>query len=386
MRVRSRAWILLMLAGVVLAPAARAGDGLLAELPFLDPETGGGLNRVFLDLAPEGNRRAFRVFLDTGAGFSVFSPLAARENGVRVRRVKSTPYRRKTILGRDLQFWVDTRSSDTGTRMGWSYGLLGGNMLEEFVFEIDFPGRRVRFFDPGKVEVPETVSADDEAVLPLRVDGRRPSTVVLVNGVETPVLLDTGAPHGIILSGEMAKQAGVESSEVGWAGGSMVLGPVDMRGGEADVGFGPLVLDGAPAFVAPRGLYNWAGSSNSLVGYDLLSEFVVRFDYRRGRMWLKRVPGSRRTLYGGDWALFQQHGALLAPRPEAPGEWLVVHARADSVAARRGVQQGDVVPGRATAEEAIEALGSPTELTLRRPRADSWDDVTLPAPEPGGES
>jgi predicted aspartyl protease len=385
MRVRSRSWILLLLAGVVLAPAARADGGLVAELPFLDSEGPIELNRVFLDLAPEGNRRPFRVFLDTGAGFSVFSPLAARQNGVRVRRVKSTPYRRKTILGRDLQFWVDTSSSDTGTRMGWAYGLLGGNMLEEFVFEIDFPGRRVRFFDPREVEVPEAARAEDEVVLPLRVDGRRPSTVVRVNGVETPVLLDTGAPHGIILSGEMAKQASVESSEVEWAGGSMILGPVEMRGGEADVGFGALVLEGAPAFVAPKGLYNWAGSSNSLVGYDLLSEFVVRFDYQRGRMWLKRVPGSRRTLHGGDWTLFQQHGVLLAPRPGAPGEWVVMHARTDTVAARRGVQPGDVVAGGATAAAAIEALGSPTELSLRRLRADGWEDVTLSAPEPAAE-
>ncbi len=383
---RSRSWILLLLAGAVLAPAARAADGLVAELAFLAPESTDGLNRVFLDLAPEGNRRAFRVLLDTGAGASVFSPLAARENGVRVRRVKSTPYRRKTILGRDLHFWVDTSSSDSGTRMGWAYGLLGGNMLEEFVFEIDFPGRRVRFFDPRTVEVPEAASAEDEVVLPLRVDGKRPSTVVRVNGVETPVLLDTGAPHGIILSGETAKQAGVESRDVDWAGGSMILGPVDLRGGEADVGFGALVLDGAPAFVAPKGLYNWAGSSNSLVGYGLMSEFVVRFDYRRGRMWLKRVPGSRRTLYGGDWALFQQHGVLLAPRPGAPGEWVVVHARADTVAARRGAARGDIVPGGTTAEAAIEALSSATELILRRPRADGWEDVTLPAPEPGSES
>jgi hypothetical protein len=49
------------------------------------------------------------LLLDTGASFSVFTPLAARAAGVSVRRDKSSPYRRATRLGRDLQFYVDAR-------------------------------------------------------------------------------------------------------------------------------------------------------------------------------------------------------------------------------------------------------------------------------------
>lgn len=60
--------------------------------------------------------------LDTGATFSVFTPLFVRSLGVTVRRTKSTPYRRATKLGRDLQFFVDTESSDTGSRTNWEYG------------------------------------------------------------------------------------------------------------------------------------------------------------------------------------------------------------------------------------------------------------------------
>ncbi|MCH6568251.1 MAG: nucleotide exchange factor GrpE, partial [Nitrospinae bacterium] len=90
------------------------------------------------DLAPQGRGKRFPLIVDTGATWSVITPLMARELGVRVRRVKQDPYRRATVLGRDLQFYVDTQSSDTGSKTGWEYGLLGGQFLAAYVVEFDF--------------------------------------------------------------------------------------------------------------------------------------------------------------------------------------------------------------------------------------------------------
>ena len=78
----------------------------LSSIPFEPtPEA----NRIILNLAREGNR-PLRMILDTGATFSVMTPLVARSLGVTVRPHKSTPYRRGTSLGRDLQFYIDTSS------------------------------------------------------------------------------------------------------------------------------------------------------------------------------------------------------------------------------------------------------------------------------------
>ena len=155
------AWLLPAGAGAGEVPA----DAVVADLPFLEGEAP---RRIYLDLAPEGSR-PLRMLLDTGANVSVMTPGAARANGVRVRRLKIDPYRRATSLGRDLQFHVDTRSSDTGSRTDWEYGLLGGNFLAQYVVEIDTVGRRVRFLDPKRYQVPERAPAGGEAVIPLKV-------------------------------------------------------------------------------------------------------------------------------------------------------------------------------------------------------------------------
>ena len=114
----------------VFALSAAAGeppaDALIGELPFL-VEPNASVNRIFVNLAPEG-RRELRMMLDTGAAPNVLTPLYARSLGILVRRNKSSPYRRSTVLGRDLQFWIDTRSSDTGSKTGFEYGLLGGEV------------------------------------------------------------------------------------------------------------------------------------------------------------------------------------------------------------------------------------------------------------------
>ena len=89
-------------------PRPEAVVGVMPFEPTPEP------NRILVNLAPEGNRPFVMIF-DTGASDSVMTPLAARALGVSVRRSKSSPYRRGTRLGRDLQFWVDTSTSDTGS-------------------------------------------------------------------------------------------------------------------------------------------------------------------------------------------------------------------------------------------------------------------------------
>ncbi len=124
---------------------------VVADLPFLDsPDP----SSIVIDLAREEGARPFPLVLDTGASFSTLTPRLARELGVRVRSTKRSPYRRATRLGRDLQFRVDARRGDMASQTGREFGLLGGNFLVEYVVEIDFPRRRVRFLDPDHYRLP----------------------------------------------------------------------------------------------------------------------------------------------------------------------------------------------------------------------------------------
>jgi len=189
---------------LAVAPLSRASEpppeAVLAELPFEAGES----NRVIIDLAPEGSAKPFPLFLDTGADWSVLTPRMARDLGVKVRRLKNDPYRRETRLGRDLQFWIDDRSSDTASKTGWEYGLLGGQFLAEYVLEIDFPARRVRFLDRRRYEVPEQTDAPDEAVLPVKLVSNRPAVEIGVEGRPILVMLDTGAPPTATIQGRSA--------------------------------------------------------------------------------------------------------------------------------------------------------------------------------------
>lgn len=369
------------------APDADTGppaDAVIATLPF-EPDS--PTNRVMVDLAPEG-ARPWVMMLDTGAAGSVISPRLARSLGVSVRRIKSSPYRRATRVGRDLQFWVDTSSSDTGTRTGWEYGLLGGEFLDDYVLELDFPGRTVRLLDPEKYRIPESVDAPDERVLPVKIAGTRVLVDIELNGRAIRALIDTGAPHGLLISGKAARKVGIDVGgllDFGTVG--TVLGPTQVRFHETDAfSFAGFEFAATPVLVAPRGIYNLAGPTDSIVGYDVMSQFVIRIDYGRERMWLKRSGSPRVTFLGGDYALGRELGAYFTE--SEPGRFEVWWVAPDGPARRFGLRQDDVVlealgEARLTADEILRRVQAGEDLTVARLHGDVWVDLALP--DPGAE-
>jgi hypothetical protein len=134
---------------------------------------------------------------------------------VRVRRTQDDPYRRKTELGRDLLFRVDTRRTDTASRM---------------------------------------------------------------------------------LSGDLARSAGVESAPDARFSMHGVMGAVETEVGEAKrVALGPFVFENVPVAVAPKGWFNLGYPGDSVIACELLAQFLVRVDYEGRRLWLGRNPEAKLT-------------------------------------------------------------------------------------------
>ena len=353
-------------------------EAVVGEVPF---EPSNERNRVMLNLAPEGGR-PFVMLLDTGAEGSVITPRMARELGVRVRALKDTPYRRATRLGRDLQFWVDTESSDTAARTGWEYGLLGGEFLDDYVLEVDFPGRRVRFLDPKKYQVPRQVAAPDERVARLVRAATRVSVPIGVNGRELVVMLDTGAPGTGILSGQAARDAGIDVATLpafGQAG--TVVGPMQTSLYEAtDFSLAGVALGRVPLLVAPKGWYNMAGPNDSVVGYDVLAPFVIRIDYPRKRLWLKRKDPAPVRFFGSDYDLAKQTGAFMDAEPGGHFVWAVVPG---SAAEKIGIRAGDYVVSSERSEappvdEVLRRILEGKEIQVSRKQGELWIDTVLP--------
>jgi predicted aspartyl protease len=360
----------LLLAGAVAGPALADDvppEAVVAAIPFgaaTEP------NRILLDLAPDGGR-PFPLLLDTGASMSVLTPLAARNLGVSVRRDKRDPYRRDTRLGRDLLFLVDTRSSDTGSKTGWEYGLLGGEFLRHYVVEVDFTMRVVRFLDPDRFRVPEAATQPEEAVVPIVLSSNRPVVEVELDGRPLRLLVDTGAQPGLILSGAAARAIGVDPDalpEVGSAG--TTLGPMQLRFHEVGtLSIGGLALGPVATFVAPKGWYNQGGGNDSVIAYDALSRFLLRIDYPRRRLWLRR-ESSEVPIFGADYRAMSAAGALV--REDPLGEIRVEGVRPGGVAAQRGLRRGDQIlrdgPGgrRLSVSELLDALREGAPLRVVR--------------------
>ncbi len=355
------ALLLLVLAGAHADADEVPAEAVLAVLPFLDsPEP----NRIVVDLAPEGSAKPLRLMLDTGASEAVVTPLAARELGVSIRPHKQDPYRRPTRLGRDLQFFVDTRTSDTGSKTGWELGIFGGKFLSEYVVEIDFPGRTVRLLDPQRYSVPVSVTARDEVVLPIRLVSQRPGIEVEINGAKALLMLDTGHPAPAVISGKLAQRAALASAPAPGLTGGTLLGPMEVELADAgSLRLGPFEFKDVMLEVAPKGWYNIGFPENSVIGYDLLAPFVLRLDYGNERVWLRRVSQAPLTFNGADVTTYREVGALLIPKNGSFNTWLV---RPDSAAAQRGLRPGDGIEGMASAEAIAKTLREGRELTVVR--------------------
>jgi predicted aspartyl protease len=375
--------------GLLLPGAATAdeppAEAVVGVLPFQDGEEP---NRVLVDLAPDGSDPLV-MMLDTGANANVLTPLMARRLGVVVRRAKETPYRRATRLGRDLQFWVDTESSDTGSRTGWEYGLLGGEFLGHYVVELDFPGRQVRFLDPKRYRVPDETGAPDEHVVPFKRVGTRILVPIELNGKTVEVLLDTGAPDNAVLSGKAAERVGIDVASLPHLGSAgTVMGPMQVSLYEASsFRFAGFDFEPLPILVAPRGWYNMA-PNDSVIGYDVLRQFVVRIDYPRQRLWLKRRGDRRATFMGADYASAKKVGAYLLPQG---GSLYVFGVVEGGLAARFGLREGDAIVAPAgepppKAADVIARIEARQELTVARAHGDVWVDLILPeaVAAPGG--
>jgi hypothetical protein len=252
------------------------------------------------------------------------------------------------------------------------------------VVEIDFPGRKVRFLDPKKYATPESADAPDEAVIPVKIVANRILMPVELDGKPVELLLDTGAPDTMVLSGAAATKLGIDVAALPSFGtGGTVLGPMEQRLHEAkEFEIGGFASGPFPVVVAPKGWYNMGAGNDSVIGVDAVRPFVVRIDYSRKRLWLKRTGNPAVTFFGADYAAAKKVGALLTPFRNALWVYLLAP---DGPAAAYGLQNGDaIVPISGeklpTLDEIVAKIIARQELTVSRRTADDvWVDTILPA-------
>jgi hypothetical protein len=140
-----------------------------------------------------------------------------------------------------------------------------------------------------------------------------------------------------------------------------------------------------PVLVAPKGWYGMAGESNdSVVGYDLLSCFLSRIDYRSRRMLLRRERESV-PFAGVDAAVVRRSGAWVWPLPSG---LFVSVVMPETPAARRGLRPGDFLPrdrGSDTPESLLRAVADGARVSVIRSENGERLDLELAAVAPSSE-
>ena len=259
--------------------------GLLADLPFLNLGTD---RQIYVDLAPP-DKSSFVVQLDTGAPVVVATPAYAKVLGIAASNTKATANFRDTVIGKPVGVWVTSQFG--GSYEAMDYALLGGEFLKDFVIEIDYAHRRLRFFDPDRVQVggPKPRAGEHVVKMPI-AEGYLHTDIQLGTG-KLRALVDTGDEGSISISEEAAAQLGIavdpSAPRRTWHN---VMGTMEASVQTVPrLGIGELSVEDVEVDIALRGTgvrIERMGGREVLVGQGVLRRFLVRLDYPRQRMGL----------------------------------------------------------------------------------------------------
>lgn len=302
----------------------------------------------------------YSMALDTGASVTAVSSEVAAETGAgsTLRRLEIG---RMEVFGR-IRYQVrdlDELGRAIGTPID---GILGHQVFQKALLTYDYPASEVRIGFGALTD-------DMPGVAPMSTS-KRPFVGAEIAGREINVLLDTGSSQGLSLADLDRYAAKSPPRMIGLRVGVDGLDELRAARLEGSVRFGAFVLDEPVVFDA---------TNDNLLGYGVLSDFVVTLDQRRGRVQIIRADGSAiaeplrsPSLYGLDVAL--------EPVPDG----LRVRATFEGGAAAGRLEPGDVIlaiDGISIADLGCARLSEddsrPVTKTMRVRRGHDVMDVTV---------
>ena len=202
-----------------------------------------------------------------------------------------------TLLGMQVRF---PHLPEVSLRSAQIQMLIGGDFLEKFIFQFDYPNQRMRWLTR------DTMDLHSLSNIPSRKDKQTAGVLVKVvlNGRQSLwVTVDTGAKSGLWIERSFAARKGwlAESHTINRrASGVNTSGTIQqfrlpsVKLGEFESTNTLVSVPGANQKTtlfertARRGskIQRSAGESRGLLGWDVLKDFVVTIDYRIGKIHL----------------------------------------------------------------------------------------------------
>lgn len=274
----------------------------------------GGL--IVVDVSVDG-AKPLPFVLDTG-GLNLLTPEAAHKLGIggeghqavqgvgeatqsmQTAQVKN--YRLGKVVLEDQRFLIvelPRLLTDRGEREPIA-GLIGYELLRRFVTRVDYDTSTLTF-----TPIKAFDGTSERVSLPLVFNDRTPQLQAKVDGVPGVFALDSGDSGSLTVFAPFAKAHGIRkqgkvlASEGRGAGGKIGLSEAYVE----SLALGPFTIaHPLTTFAAPtKGVFASSVLAGN-IGYDVLSRFVLTFDYEHRRLYLepgRRFDEMRRHGYSG---------------------------------------------------------------------------------------
>lgn len=223
------------------------------------------------------------------------------------------------------------------------HGILGYELFSRFIIQIDYEKRVLTIMLPEKFHRSRKYQA-----IPITIEDTKPyvnSTVVFQNGksLRAKLLMDSGASHGLML--EPTSDSAIQvpenavSSLIGRGLGGEIVGKV---GRIESISLGNFKLENAIANFPDANSYTDSikvGNvfRNGAIGGEILSRFVVIFNFPEERVYLKKNSSFKKNFY------YNLSGITLKAKGSQLTTFEVMEVRDKSPSKASGILPGDII-------------------------------------------
>jgi hypothetical protein len=221
------------------------------------------------------------------------------------------------------------------------HGMIGYDIYNRFVMNFNFPAKTVQLIEPRKFTPPKHYD-----VLPLMVEDTKPyvwASVVThdTTHIRVKLMIDTGASHSVLLKedpsqGLRAPEKYIQA-EIGRGLGGSITGKLARI---KSLTLGDYTFHNVVAsFPDPNNYPDSVADSerNGTLGGEILSRFNVIFDYRHGKLYLKKNHGFNRS-FG-----YNMSGLTIIATGQKLDNFVVSFVRKGSPANKADIRPGDEV-------------------------------------------
>lgn len=223
------------------------------------------------------------------------------------------------------------------------HGILGYELFSRFIIQIDYEKRVLTLMLPEKFRKSRKFEA-----IPITIEDTKPyvhAAVTFQNGttLDAKLLMDSGASHGLMLEPTSNRDIQVPtnavSSLIGRGLGGEIVGKV---GRIQSINLGTFKLDHAIANFPDPNSYSDSIKMgnvfrNGAIGGEILSRFIVVFNFPAERVYLKKNAAFKRNFY------YNLSGITLKAKGSQLTTFEVMEVRDKSPSKLSGIQPGDII-------------------------------------------